>query len=265
LSKTNRKLPRRAPTPASYIYCPDFDTPLELDATGMQYFQELFGIPRWATELGRVDILDELSILSSYQYIPRRRRMEQLCHIFDFLKHNPKITLYMDPDPPTLDPSMFNFNIDPFKEYYRDAHEEHTFRMPETFGKLVTVTAYIDASHAANKVTRRSHTGFILFVMKAPIIWYSKRQNTVESSTFSSEFIAMKYCVEAIHALLYRLRMFGVPLDGPTKTLCDNESMPINSSKFESTLHKRHSSIAYHATRWAIAAGVILVGWIPSH
>ena len=65
------------------------------------------------------------------------------------------------------------------------------------------------------------HTGFLIFINRAPIIWYSKRQNTVESSAFSSEFIAAKTCVEHITALRYKLRMFGVPVDGPTKVLCD--------------------------------------------
>ena len=59
--------------------------------------------------------------------------------------------------------------------------------------------------------------------------------------------------------------MFGIPIDGPTKILCDNESVVFNSSKLESTLNRKHSSIAYHATRWAVAAGAVLVGWIPSH
>ena len=97
--------------------------------------------------------------------------------------------------------SMFNFNTGPFKEHYRDVHEELPFRMPEPLDNPATTTTYVDASHAANKITRRSHTGFILFVVKAPTIWYSKRQNTVKNSTFSSEFIAMKYCVDAIHVL----------------------------------------------------------------
>ena len=75
----------------------------------------------------------------------------------------------------------------------------------------------------------------------------------------------MKTAIEAIHSLRYKLRMFEIPLDGPTKVLCDNESVVLNSSKLESTLNKKHSSIAYHATRWAVAAGTILVGWISTH
>ena len=134
--------------------------------------------------------------------------------------------------------------------------------MPKPRGRQVSTTAFVDSSHAANKVTRRSHTGYIIFVNRAPIIWYSKRQNTVESSTFSSEFIAAKTCVEEISAVRYKLRMFGVPLDGPTSVLCDNESVVKNSSRIDSTLHKKHSAIAYHAVRWAVAAGVIRVAWI---
>ena len=160
--------------------------------------------------------------------------------------------------------SIFNYDVTPLKEHNRDAHEELPIRAPQPRGRAVTTTAYVDASHAANKVTRRSHTGYILFINKAPILWYSKRQNTVESSTFSSEFIAMRTLMEATHGLRYKLRMFGVPLDGPTKVLCDNEKVVHNSSKLESTLNKKHSSIAYHATRWAVAAGIALVGWIPT-
>jgi len=95
-------------------------------------------------------------------------------------------------------------------------------------------------------------------------MWYSKKQSTVESSTFSSEFIAMKVCLEGIVALRYKLRMFGVPISGPTDVLCDNQSVVNNSSKLGSALHKKHNSIAYHAVRWAVAAGVLRVGKVDT-
>ena len=59
---------------------------------------------------------------------------------------------------------------------------------PKTMGTLVQVTAFVDASHAADKKTRQSHTGYIIFANRAPMIWYSKQQATVESITFSSYF-----------------------------------------------------------------------------
>ena len=59
-------------------------------------------------------------------------------------------------------------------------------------------------------------------------------------------------------------RMFSIPVAGPTRVLCDNESVVKNSSCFESVLNKKHNAIAYHVTRWATAAKEIVVGWIKS-
>ena len=186
--------------------------------------------------------------------------------IFAFLKKKPKLTLYFDPSLTNLDPNAFQGdNTETFQEQYRGAKDEPPPMMPKPRGRGVNITAFVDASHAANKVTRRSHTGFLIFLNRAPIIWYSKRQNTVESSTFSSEFIAMKACVEHITALRYKLRMFGIPIEGPVNILCDNESVVKNSSKLESTLNKKHSSVAYHLVRWNVAAGIIIVIWIPTN
>eukprot|EP00980_Cylindrotheca_fusiformis_P025121 scaffold13124_cov73-Cylindrotheca_fusiformis.AAC.1 len=171
----------------------------------------------------------------------------------------------MDPELPKIDYGRFQTNPEDFKEMYRDAKEELPFDMPAPRGAPVTITAYVDASHAANKVTRKSHSGFVIFVNRAPIQWYSKRQQTVESSAFSSEFIAMKVCLESIQALRYKkLRMFGVPLmdDGPAHVFCDNEAVVKNCSKIESVLNRKHSSIAYHMARWCVAARVATIAWI---
>ena len=93
----------------------------------------------------------------------------------------------------------------------------------------------------------------------APIIWFSKRQNTVEASTFGSEFVAMRVLVEMLIALRYKLRMFGVPIDGPWNVFCDNESVTKRTMRAESALKKKHLSILYHQSREAVACGVMLV------
>lgn len=120
--------------------------------------------------------------------------------------------------------------------------------------------AFVDTLHASNKVTRRSHTGFVIFINQGPIYWYSKRQSTVETSMFSSEFISMKTCVEQIIAIRYKLYMFGIRVDGPANVLCDNQSCVNNSTKVYSTLNKKHCSLAYHFVCHSVAAGIIRVG-----
>jgi hypothetical protein len=113
---------------------------------------------------------------------------------------------------------------------------------------------FVDADHAGNHVTRHSQTGILLFLYRALIIWYSKRQNTVETSTFGSAFVAMRIVVELIETLRYKLWMFGIPLDGPTYMFCDNEVVTKNATIPESTLKKKHNLIAYHWTKEAVAA-----------
>ena len=130
---------------------------------------------------------------------------------------------------------------------------------PESHGNVVSTHCFVDADHAGNLVTRRSQTGILIFVNRAPIIWYSKRQNTVETSTFGSEFVAMRIAVELIDSLHYKLRMFGIPIEGPTNVYCDNEAVTQNTTIPESTLKKKHYSIAYHHSHEAVAAGTIRV------
>ena len=135
-------------------------------------------------------------------------------------------------------------------------------RMPESLGNLVQLLAFVDANHAGNMKTRRSHKGILIYINQAPIIWYSKRQNTVESSSFGSEYIALRICTEMVETLRYKLRCFGVPIEGACDVMCDNISVITNSSVPTSVLNKRHNAICYHRIREAQAAGVIRVGWI---
>jgi hypothetical protein len=175
----------------------------------------------------------------------------------------------MDPSLPNVDYTSFVTNREEFLIHYRDAKEQLPLDAPSPFGLRVSITCFVDASHGANKKTRRSHTGYVIFLNRAPVLWYSKRQATVEASTFSSEFIALKTCIEAITALRYKLRMFGIPIAdedeiNPAHIFCDNETVTKNSTLVESTLNKKHSSIAYHYVRWNVAAGIASIAWIPS-
>ena len=70
----------------------------------------------------------------------------------------------------------------------------------------------------------------------------------------------MKTCTEQIIALRIKLRMFGIPIDGPADGLGDNEAVVRNVRDFESTLKAKHNQIAYHRCREAVAAGILRVG-----
>ena len=56
----------------------------------------------------------------------------------------------------------------------------------------------------------------------------------------------MKNSVEIIDALRYKIRMFGVQIDGSTNIICNNGAVCVNMTRIELTLSKKHHSIAYH-------------------
>ena len=74
-------------------------------------------------------------------------------------------------------------------DYYGDVKEAIPDNTPEPQGKLIILRAFVDSDHANDKVRCRSHTGFCCFINMACIIWYTKRQVTVESAVFVAEFV----------------------------------------------------------------------------
>ena len=86
------------------------------------------------------------------------------------------------------------------------------------------------------------------------------RQNTCESSTFGSEFVALRTARDLIVALRFKLRMFGIPINGPANVYCDNQGVVKNASLPESVLNKKHNAINYNVVREAVAGGIMRVG-----
>ena len=142
-----------------------------------------------------------------------------------------------------------------WEDFYPDACEPIPLDIPRPRGKYVSTHCLVDSKDAGDKTTRRSMTGILIFCNRALIIWHSKRKNDVETLTFGSEFTAMKNFVELIAALRYKLRTFGVLIDGSTDILFNNEAVYKNASMPKSQLRKKHHSISYHTSREAVASG----------
>ena len=208
-------------------------------------------------ELGRVEILYEVATMSTHLAIPIIGHLQKLFCIFGYLKANPKRKLAFDPDHPMVDERRFK-RYD-WHDFYRGVREAIPGDIPTLRGNYASTHCFVDADLAGNSVHRRIQTGILIFVNRAPIIWYSKRQNTVKVSTFGSDIAAMKNAIELIKALRYKLRMFGVPVDGAKNILCDNEEVNRNCSDPTSTLKKKHHSIAYHRNREAVATGTVRI------
>jgi hypothetical protein len=250
-----------APQPFSSVnYRPELDTSDECNDIQITFYQNLIGILRWIVELGRIDIAYEVSILSRYLAQPRTGHLVQALHTFKYLEIHHKNELAFDPAyHDVADPALIEERILSMKQMYPDAVEDLPLNAPPPRGNPIEVNCFVDSDHAGDKITRRSQTGIILYCNTAPVIWYSKRQNTIEASTFGAEFVALRIASELISSLRYKLRMFGIPLTGPANTFCDNEAVYKNTAFAESTLKKKHNSICFHRVRECVASGMMVV------
>jgi hypothetical protein len=159
---------------------------------------------------------------------PRIGHMEQVLHIFSYLKCHLQSNVVFDPNEIIWNEDQFNCYD--WKDFCFEAKEPIPPNMPEPRGNPVQMNVFCNSDHAGNKLARHSHTGIPIYLNSAPIKWFSKAQNTVESSTFGSEFIVMQICVDMIEALRYKLRMFGIPIEGGANVFCDNNSVVINAT-----------------------------------
>ena len=74
---------------------------------------------------------------------------------------------------------------------------------------------FVDSDHAGEKLRRRSHYGFILFLQMAPIYYCSECRNTFMTSTFGSDIMDVNLACENIRGLWYKLRMMEIPFSDP--------------------------------------------------
>ena len=241
------KLPTRCSAPFPVGYLAELDETEVLGPDDANFYQSQIGVLRWIVELGRVDIIAEVSVLSSFMAAPRQGHLDCVYHVFGYLKNKHNSRLAFDPTYPEIDRSAFKEHD--WENFYGDVQEAIPPDMPPPLGKCVEIRLYVDSSHADDQRTRRSRSGMFIFLNSALIDWMSKKQSTIETSVFGAEFVAMKIGMEKVRGLRYKLRMMGVPIDGPAFVYGDNMSVIHNTQKPESTLKKKSNQICYHAVR----------------
>ena len=254
----------KANNPFSEEYHPELDESGLCGLQDISKYRSLIGSANWIITLGRFDIAYAISTLSRYSAAPRQGHFKALTKVFGYLRNFPKGKILIDISDPIVKKEATFSEGQEWCEFYPDACEDVPDDRPTPRGNEATLTCYVDADHARDKVTRRSVTGLLLLVNNTPISWISKRQKTVESATYGSELIAARIAVEEILAMRYKLMMLGVELEQTSTMLGDNMSVVINTTIPSSSLKKKHQGCAYHKIRETIAARIIRFGHVNS-
>ena len=166
---------------------------------------------QWLVTLGRFDIHSEVATMSRFRAAPRQGHMDRLKRIYfyairtkdyalRFRTHQPYYSFLPDQD--------FDWTY----SVYGNVQEILPDDMPEPLGEAETTTTTMDANLNHCLATGKSLTGCLHFVNKTPVDWYSKKQATVETATYGSEFFAAKTATEQIMDIRQTLRHLGAPI-----------------------------------------------------
>ena len=122
----------------------------------------------------------------------------------------------------------------------------------------------VNNDHTGYNTTRRSCTGFMIFLNTALVKWISKKQPTVESAVFGAKFVAMMHGVEKLQGICYKISIMGVPTEGPSYIYGDKMSMIYNTLRPVYVLRKKLNRICYHFVMEPVATKDFFTSHIPT-
>ena len=223
----------------------------------------MVGQLQWLVTLGRFDIHAQVATMPRIRAAPRQGHMDRLKRICsDAIRTKDYAIRFRNgrPDYSFLPDQDFDWTY----SVYGNVHEILPDDMPDPLGEAVTTTTTMDANLNHCLATGKSLTGCLHFVNKTPVDWYSKKQATVETATYGSEFVAAKTATEQIMDIRQTLRYLGAPIATKSFLVGDNRSVVTSVTLPHSTLTKRHNILAFHRVREAIAAKLMAFYWIQS-
>ena len=165
-------------------------------------FPQAVGILLYISLAARPDISFAVQQLCTVTANPGIKHWEALEHVLRYLSGTPKRAL--------------NLN------------RKHNDALLSTYEPIIE--AYSDSDFANDTDTRRSISGYVIFVDNNIVSWGSKKQNSVALSTAEAEFMALTECAKEVLWLRYLIEeMIGRPLTQPTTIKCDNRAAMFSS------------------------------------
>ncbi|KAL7570793.1 hypothetical protein ACA910_014422 [Epithemia clementina (nom. ined.)] len=253
--------PRKFKTPLEPGDHPEIDESPECSEENQSRYLTMTGQLQWLVALGRFDIFCATMTMSKFRPAPKEGHISRLKRMYGYVLETRIAAIRFC----TTEPNYNDIEIpqhDWMRTVYGNVKEVIPADAPEPKGKPVFTTSYVDANLYHDIVTGKAVTAVLHLLNQTPIDWYSKKQSTVETATFGSEFSAARTATDQIVDLRNTLRYLGVPVREKSYLFGDNKSVVTNATNPTSVLSKRHHALSYHRVREAVASGFLLFQWI---
>ena len=269
LADTYRRLfnddpPKGYKTPPDKNDHPELETSEILEGDMAAKYLAMVGQLQWlVTYFWRFDIHVQVATMLRFRAAPRQGHMDRLKRIYSYAIRTKDYAIRFRTDQPDYS-FLPDQNFDWTYSVYGNVQEILSDGMPEPLGEAVITTTTMDANLNHCLATGKYLTGCLHFVNKTPVDWYSKKQATVETATYVSEFVAAKTATEQFMDIRQTLRYRCAPIGAKSFLFGDNRSVVTSATLPHSTLTKRHNILAFHRVSEAIAAKLMAFYWIQS-
>ena len=220
---------------ASMVDCKPISTPMvvgqHLSGNGSPYanlthFRSIVGALQYLT-ITRPDLAHSVNTMCQFMHAPTEEHYQAVKHILRYIK------------------GSLHFGL----TIYSDSERR--------------LLAYSNADWAGCPDTRRSTSGFAVFLGRNLISWNAKKQPTVSRSSAKSEYRSLAITAVELTWLSHLLWELRLPVV-PATILCDNRSAIFMSYNPVSHNQSKHIALDYHFVREKVAAGHLPVQFVPS-
>ena len=221
-------------TPHATIVRPEKDDETDLSDEEQSLYRSGTGMLLYLTKYTRPDICNAVRELTKCMQRANRAAYKEMLRLVNFVLNTKDLGLRLEP---TVGKSSDEWDL----------------------------LIYTDSDWAGDKETRRSITGFIIFLMGCAILWRSKQQKSVSLSSAEAEYYALSEAAKEIKFVAQLLMSMGMRVKIPIIVRVDNVGAIFMSENLSTNSKSKHIDIRARFVAEMIEDGFIKVVFVKSN